>query len=604
MIRYILTVISAVFLINLSATAQYLPDSALLNRYTRLFALMDPDSVDAFYEVSAQICDGYKQANDTVSYYMKLTNEIKYDAGRGRYFLALKKANAVMEEAKDGDDVPWEYYTFGYRAMGIIFHNMGNFQMANKYYEQALNSIDYENTGHLSKYPRYVTSNTYISLADVNILQNPRKAWEWNELLRQYFERMPIFEQQYLAHKAQIYFFAGQRDSFLVTKREYDEFMRKPLKIKLYYGERKLRAMDYIVNGRTNEALLLIDSIMSEDPTERYFTIHLYKAAGQNDLALDNALKWIAQQDSLNNELVSENLNELNVTMGMTKLQEEAARKQKTAMAIIIVLLVLALVLLAWRYVTRRRLQRQIIDKNQQLEIALDEAQESDRMKTAFIQHVSHEMRTPLNIITGNVQLIANPDFDIAPDDRQQLLTAIDENTHNITTIINDLLEMSLQGSKQHYRLDDDVDVNQLCRQALDQAIQKNNGRLQLNFDTTIADGYTLHTSRQALERILHQLLSNALKFTPDGGTIWLTAQLTADGHTIEIAVADTGIGIAPEYHEKAFEEFFKVDSFRQGMGVGLTVARKTATALGGSLAIDSAYTDGARFVLLMPVGK
>ena len=94
--------------------------------------------------------------------------------------------------------------------------------------------------------------------------------------------------------------------------------------------------------------------------------------------------------------------------------------------------------------------------------------------------------------------------------------------------------------------------------------------------------------------------MSNALKFTEQGSVVVRLA--SADG-MLRIEVEDTGIGIPPEHQEKVFERFYKVDSFRQGIGLGLTVARRTAELLDGTLTLDGSYTTGARFVLTLPTG-
>ena len=127
-----------------------------------------------------------------------------------------------------------------------------------------------------------------------------------------------------------------------------------------------------------------------------------------------------------------------------------------------------------------------------------------------------------------------------------------------------------------------------------------NNGRLTLSCKNMLDNSFTLKTNHQALEKILSQLMKNALKFTNEG-SIELKVRERAGNGGVEFTVTDTGIGIAEKDHERVFERFYKVDAFKQGLGLGLTMSRKMAELLGGSLTIDKDYKKGARFVLILP---
>jgi len=102
----------------------------------------------------------------------------------------------------------------------------------------------------------------------------------------------------------------------------------------------------------------------------------------------------------------------------------------------------------------------------------------------------------------------------------------------------------------------------------------------------------------QNAAEIQQRVMNNALKFTEQGS---VTIKLEIQNEALRIEIEDTGIGILPEHQEKVFERFYKVDTFKQGIGLGLTVARRTAVLLDGTLTLDSSYTTGARFVLTLP---
>ena len=302
------------------------------------------------------------------------------------------------------------------------------------------------------------------------------------------------------------------------------------------------------------------------------------------------------------------NINEINGEMGLQKMKEEAIKKEEQAtkrqnllLSIALIMVVAALGLVVSRNLMRRRYQKKLMKQNKELEIALSRAEESDRMKDSFIKHVSHEIRTPLNIITGYAQIINHPDYDLTEEERSRMLNDISKNTHMISYIVNELLEVAEDESKQHYSKDDIIAVNEFCRRLIAQAELKNKGRLSLEFISELDDEYTVHSNRRAIEKVLEQLLDNAMKFT-DTGYVELKVHDSPDHGVVRFIVQDSGIGISEENQHRIFDRFFKEDAFKQGFGLGLTMSLKMAILLGGSLSLDREYKAGARFILTIPV--
>lgn len=170
-----------------------------------------------------------------------------------------------------------------------------------------------------------------------------------------------------------------------------------------------------------------------------------------------------------------------------------------------------------------------------------------------------------------------------------------------ITNIVNELLEMAQDESIAHYECNDDVRLNLLCQSVINQTTLLSDGRIEVTFNSQLNNQYVLRTNRQALNKILSQLLKNAVKFTEKGMVELKIRERIANGG-IEFSITDTGVGIAEEHQEKIFERFYKVDPFKQGLGLGLTMSRRIAELLGGTLDIDKEYKKGARFVLVLPI--
>lgn len=301
--------------------------------------------------------------------------------------------------------------------------------------------------------------------------------------------------------------------------------------------------------------------------------------------------------DSLYINDAKNQLNEFNTLFKVDEMERENQQVKTRHVYIVLGVIIIALLLiglLGLYFMNRLR------QKNHELAVALDHAKESDRMKTSFIQHVSHEIRTPLNIISGFSQVIGNPDYHLSGDERQNIVNSIEQNTREITNFINELLVFSEIDSHNHYEETESVNINLFCQDLLKRAEEVNNGRLQLVFESQLDDHLIVISNTKALEGILRPLLSNAMKFT-EKGNIKLQVKESEEPGMLDICVTDTGIGIAEDQRDRIFEKFYKVDSFKHGLGLGLPMARSIAHKIKGDLMLDDNYKEGTRFILRIP---
>jgi len=253
-------------------------------------------------------------------------------------------------------------------------------------------------------------------------------------------------------------------------------------------------------------------------------------------------------------------------------------------------------------------------ETNKQLDVARRRAEEASRMKTNFIQQISHEIRTPLNILNGFTQVLTMPGMELDEAMQQEVTNGISENTERITSLVNKMLELADAKSSDELERNDDVPAVQIASQAADDS--RITMASHLTFDIDLAEGADmamLRTNLQQATRALSLLLDNAMKFTHPaeaaGGAavvtekarVVLRVSLTSE-REIAFVVEDTGIGVPPTEAEHIFEEFVQLDEYYNGTGIGLTVARSIARRLGGDVVLDTAYTDGARFVLTLPL--
>lgn len=247
----------------------------------------------------------------------------------------------------------------------------------------------------------------------------------------------------------------------------------------------------------------------------------------------------------------------------------------------------------------RRNLMRTIWKRNQQLRIALDRAEESDRMKSAFIRSMSHEIRTPLNAINGFSQVLCLNGMDLSEHERMELEQRISTNVEIITVIINELLELAHGESIVVEQERTPMRVNEVCKKVLNLAKASQRKDLMFSFESELPDDYIINSNPNIVTEILNKVLSNAVKFTEEGG---ITLGCRLHEFNLQITVTDTGIGIPVDKFDEVFENFVKLNEYSEGVGLGLPISRRLAEALHGKLYIDRTYYEGTRFVLELPI--
>jgi signal transduction histidine kinase len=225
--------------------------------------------------------------------------------------------------------------------------------------------------------------------------------------------------------------------------------------------------------------------------------------------------------------------------------------------------------------------------------------QEADRQKTAFIQNVTHQIRTPLNIIMGFTQVISDTGSSVLSDeDKKSVTDTMSHNAKQLARMVQMLFDSSDTGLSQELEShkNDHVSCNEVAREAVS-FVKLHYPDVNINTETQLADDFCIQTNRLYLMRTLRELLYNSAKYS-DGQHVVLRISHTDE--TINFIVEDTGKGISEADSELLFKFFTKVDDLSEGLGLGLPLAKRHAQNLGGDITFDSTYNTGCRFILTL----
>jgi signal transduction histidine kinase len=220
---------------------------------------------------------------------------------------------------------------------------------------------------------------------------------------------------------------------------------------------------------------------------------------------------------------------------------------------------------------------------------------ESEQLSRNFLMSVSHELRTPLTAIRGHVSALREGVIDDA-DLREQSLAVIGEEAIRLERLVGDVLDLAKLDAHRFTVLQEEVDMERLAERAYG-AFAEEARRRTIDYKRDIRAHPVIVTDGDRVLQIISNLLSNAFRWTPEGGRIWL--ELGAENGTVSVSVSDTGPGITAEERERIFRPFWSRDG--GGTGLGLAIARELAVALGGRIELRSEPGLGSRFELVLP---
>jgi signal transduction histidine kinase len=253
-----------------------------------------------------------------------------------------------------------------------------------------------------------------------------------------------------------------------------------------------------------------------------------------------------------------------------------------------------------------RRYEEQAVElemQQEELQTQRRIADEANQAKSKFLAVMSHELRTPLNAIGGYTQLIEMGVHGPLTEEQRTALDRIRRSQLHLLRLINDVLNLSrIEAGRVDYRIID-VPLAEVVRTVLPM-VEPQMAAKGITSRTVLDKAPVVRADREKLEQITLNLLTNAAKFTPAGGTVTVRVRDAAAEQRVCLDVEDTGIGISPDMQKDIFEPFVQVsaDNRVEGSGLGLAISRELARGMDGDLTVKSVPGQGSVFTVLLPV--
>ena len=436
--------------------------------------------------------------------------------------------------------------------------------------------------------------------------------------------------QRFTLHKASALYYLKVRD-FEKARQYVDsaemQFRANP-SMRLYVpGLRFLKAEYYKTTGQYDEALRVVEESLSD--TSRNETGYLrqtqmkelgdiYWLMGDVRRSAANYREYIHLSDSVRGQEIRNATDDFSGVLEIARLQNETKELQLTLQRkrlrntyLIIGLLGFVLVLGGLLFARVVKLNRRLkasealvkaqnshlVAAGEELRLAKESAERASRMKSDFIQNMSHEVRTPLNSVVGFSQVLASKFRDDPA--AAEYASIIVSSSMSLLRLVDDVLNVAYLDQAEELPRTDCTAMNDNCHDCVSKTLSQVRPGVTMIFEPS-TDDPVVHTNLKRVMQVLQHLLHNAAKFTVEGEII-LTYDCLVAERLMRFTVTDTGPGIPPAEQEAVFERFVKLDAFSQGTGLGLPVCRMTALKLGGSLRIDASYTDGCRMILEVP---
>ena len=405
-------------------------------------------------------------------------------------------------------------------------------------------------------------------------------------------------------HKGRALFRLSQ---FAFQKNDKDEYNRIYAELQALKKSDGIAAIEPIVevnyciiNGDYDEALRLCDGLSAEKQAERKSLI--YHRLGDNDKAYEYMAKFKQINDSI--VLVSHGnvvascyvqMNNERMKLEQKLLEEENHRLRETVYVTLIVAIIIILTMIILQ---RQRKVKRLTWDNTALKKAHKETKKQLSVKNEFLNNITNELRAPLNPIMGFSDILGTAEYEMLPEEREELSQHIKDNSGKLIKLIDEMAELSFYESKKSLPITFTTSPNHLARHLIDSLESQCKPGVKIVYETTLSDDMTTATNAEAMTSLLRHLLQNAIQYTEQGT---ITLSCTEHDGVVRSSVTDTGRGIDRERQQHIFDMFREEGDNLRLNALGLNICKTIVKLLHGRIWLDTEYTEGTRFVFDLP---
>ena len=564
-------------------------DAQVTKLQTEMLRLICTTDKDKFTEVTEELKKLCQQQGNERLFYTAWGNQSTYEATHQNYTEAELVANKISEYA-EAQSSHWGKY--------IVLHVKAVNALQMQHYDEAesgfLKAVEFRH-----KY--FPNESAGDDLQELMKIANHRK----DQKAGLKFAKQILAEPNVAPiHKGRALFRLSQFAFNKNNKELYDSIYNELMKLKQSDGigtiEPVVEVNHEILNGNYAEALRLCEQLSPEKQAERMAVI--YHRMGDNNKAYEQMAKFKKINDSI--VLVSHGnvvascyvqMNNERMKLEQKLLEDENAQLKRWIILTVIVALVLILAIVVWEY--RRRIKR-LKKENERLEKERKQVEKAFDMKNEFITNITNELRAPLNPIEGFSDILGTQDYELQPEEREELSNMIKDSSKTITKLIDELAELSLYESKKTLPMNYSMSPNHLCRHMVDALRPQCKSGVRMFYETEISDDYAVQTNQEAVEALLRHLIENAIQYTDQGVITVATMEFE---NTLRTSVTDTGRGIPAERRSHVFDTFREMGDNQKLQGLGLSICQAIVKLLGGRIWLDENYTEGSRFIFELP---
>ena len=483
-------------------------DAQVTKLQTEMLRLICTTDKDKFTEVTEELKKLCQQQGNERLFYTAWGNQSTYEATHQNYTEAELVANKISEYA-EAQSSHWGKY--------IVLHVKAVNALQMQHYDEAesgfLKAVEFRH-----KY--FPNESAGDDLQELMKIANHRK----DQKAGLKFAKQILAEPNVAPiHKGRALFRLSQFAFNKNNKELYDSIYNELMKLKQSDGigtiEPVVEVNHEILNGNYAEALRLCEQLSPEKQAERMAVI--YHRMGDNNKAYEQMAKFKKINDSI--VLVSHGnvvascyvqMNNERMKLEQKLLEDENAQLKRWIILTVIVALVLILAIVVWEH--RRRIKR-LKKENERLEKERKQVEKAFDMKNEFITNITNELRAPLNPIEGFSDILGTQDYELQPEEREELSNMIKDSSKTITKLIDELAELSLYESKKTLPMNYSMSPNHLCRHMVDALRPQCKSGVRMFYETEISDDYAVQTNQEAVEALLRHLIENAIQYTDQG---------------------------------------------------------------------------------------